>query len=390
LFRTDFSRLNDPVACPNGTHLTDSKGDDTTPRRCWPVGVLLDQVPQVGQSTFSDKPHMRPDERASGTGAGDIYVTWTQFDIFVGSAIIQLSVCPPDFARASDCSAPMTISGADQYDQSSHIAVRPDGVVTLTYVSDRFIDNPNQPFSREVFDIKYVACVPHGAPKPPTCSAPTLVTSEWQPLPFFGGSLSAAGLAANDYRVHTYPVHDQRWNGNRYEEFVVWTRCKADPYIQEQSYYWVVCSNADLAMTWSPTDTSGNALGWAPVSSFDSSSHDQVMPWLRTDHRNNVIYATYLSSHEDPFGHRIQTMARTIDPGKYAPSGATIVTPVPTDPMADLFLSGFFIGDYIGVAPRSDEDGGRAYFGFTGQYFLGNVKGVWVRGQDNQLSAITY
>lgn len=185
-------------------------------------------------------------------------------------------------------------------------------------------------------------------------------------------------------------MHDQRWNGNRYEEFVVWTRCKADPYVQEQSYDWVVCSDADLAMTWSPSDSSGNALGGSPVISFDASPRDQVMPWLRTDHRQNVIHVVYLSSENDYFAHRLQTFARQIDAEKYAPSRAIVVTPVPTDPMADLFLSGFFIGDYIGAAARSDEDHGRANFGFTGQYFGGLVKGVWVRGQDNQLSGSIY
>src|SRR5205823_1897202 len=100
---------------------------------------------------FSDKPHLRPDERSSGTGAGDVYVTWTNFDLTNGLSQIEIEACNFSSVKAV-CSPAKIISGSDPLTQFSHIAVRPDGVVTLTYINLNLIDLGRDNYFRQTFD----------------------------------------------------------------------------------------------------------------------------------------------------------------------------------------------------------------------------------------------
>lgn len=388
LFATTAARLNDPVACPDGTHFTDANGQDTASAVCWPTGVLLNGLPPgrcgFGACRFIDKPHMRADERSTGIGAGDVYVSWTFFDLANNTSFIQLTACPATFSSPQSCSPAFTISGADTQTQFSHLSVRPDGVVTITYVSVNFIPTSQNQAARQTFDIRYLSCVPNGAPNVPSCSQPSPITTEATPL-YFGGQ-----LAANIFRASTYPTHDQRKNGNAFEEFVVWSRCKTDPLLLVDTIYsFVICSDADLLMTWATTDSTGRPSAWSPVTPFDIGPHDQLMPWVRTDHSRDVINVAYLSAQADVYGHRLQTINGRIDPGSYKPN-LQIVTPEATDPNADYFLGPAFFGDYIGVAGRGNGVNSRAYTGFTGTIYKGNVQGRALPGQNNLLSAIDY
>jgi hypothetical protein len=382
LFATTVAGLNDATTCPNGTHLTGPDGKDTTAARCWPMQTLVNA--QSDLQFFSDKPHMRPDERISGVGAGDVYVTWTNFDLTNGLSQIEIEAC--NFSTVKPiCSPAKIISAGDTLTQFSHIAVRPDGVVTLTYINLNIIDLGRDNYFRQTFDIKYLSCTPNGAPKAPTCSSPSLITTELQPL-VFGGS-----LVANYFRVDTYPVHDQRLNGDHYDEFVVWSRCKADPYFLMGDWLVITCNDADLVMTSSATDGAGNPLGWSPIGDLTSKAHDQLMPWIKTDHSRDVVNISFLSAERDPNGHLLQVVRTAIDSGSTKSNGSFItVTPTPADPAADFFLAGSFIGDYIGMAVKGDGQNSRVYFGFTGQIYEGVSMGVSNHEQNNLLSAIDY
>src|SRR5258708_6943911 len=203
LFVSTAATLNDASKCPNGTHLTDASGQDTTASSCWPSNALLNAQPAA--QNFSDKPHMRVDERASGIGAGDVYVTFTNFNLAQGTSSIGLVACPATFSSAASCSPPITISGVDPQTQYSHISIRPDGVVTITYINLNVYSTLVFGAIQETFDIRYVSCVPNGAPLPPTCVQPAPVVTERQPL-YFSGSSFTATLAANTFRVSTYPT----------------------------------------------------------------------------------------------------------------------------------------------------------------------------------------
>jgi hypothetical protein len=382
------ANLNSKIVCPKGTHLLDSNANDTVSTGCWPTGILLN--PQSPTLTFIDKPHMRVDERSSGTGAGDVYVTWSNFDLIQGTSSIQITACRQNPASAADCAGPLTISGADSQTQFSHIVVHPDGVITITYVSVIGIPTRFQHLFEQQFDIKYVSCRPSGAPAVPSCSPPSLVTSEKKPL-YFGGVMTA-----DYYRVVTYPTHDYRIKNGKYEEFVAWSRCKSQSLVtvagRSDLYpvFYVECPDADVHMTWSQTDSTGAAMGWAPVTAVNDRVHDQVMPWVKTDHSREIVNIAYMSAEKDPFGHRLYVMENQIPLSGYAPSPPILITTKPSEPFDDPMLFGAFIGDYIGMTAKGNGATSRAYIGTTAQYYKGLVNGVPAIDEDNVVSALDY
>jgi hypothetical protein len=380
LFATSATTLNSAALCPRGTHLLDANGNDTTSTACWPTGILFN--PQPASSVFIDKPHLRVDDRAAGIGAGNVYLTWSRFDLVSGASQIQLAVCPANFA--AQCSAPISISGDDPQTQFSHIAVRPDGVITITYINVNAIPTGKQNYVRQTFDIKYVSCTPNGAPSAPTCSAASLITTEKTPLAF-GGT-----LAANVFRVESYPTHDNRLKDGVYEEFVAWSRCKTDPYLFVGTFLYLACTDSNLVMTWSATDSTGKASGWAPVSVVNNHVGDQIMPWVRTDHSRDIVHVTYLSSEQDPFGHRFNVLENQIPLSHHIPDSPIFVSSIPSEPSDDPVLGPGFIGDYIGIVAKGNGASSRAYFGFTSQFYKGLLYGVPVSGQDNLISRIDY
>ena len=381
LFATTAANLNDPAHCANGTHLTDSNGLDTAASLCWPRAAVLNPQRNMGQSTFSDKPHVAVDLRPSGIGAGDVYVSWTNFDIFQGIAYIQLIACPHAFTSRRSCSEPITISGNDPHTQYSRVAVRPDGVLSITYVSINLIETDTPPYERQTFDIRHVSCIPNADRIAPTCAQPTLVASEEQPIPFFGG----LGASPFDFPPATLPVHDHRMNGNNTEEFVAWSRCRVDPYFWVGVVPFVNCVDSDVVFTWSGTDSTGVPLGWAPPMLADARKRHQLMPSLKTDPSRNTMELVYLSASEDIYNERYLVVRREIAPGSYAPGGLSTLTSVPIEPSADAFLS-LFIGDSLGLSAGV----GHAYVSFTGEAYDGVVRKSLIPGNNNLLRMFSY
>lgn len=383
LFRTTAANLNSASTCPDGTHLTDASGNDTVSAGCWPASMLLAADPNVGD--LDDKPHLRVDERSTGVGAGDIYLTYTWFTST--ASVINLVTCPAAFTSILDCSSPQTISHPnDVSTQFSHISVRPDGVITISYVNfEVFVLPQGNPFLVEQANIKLVTCTPNGAPNPPTCSLPSVVAQEKQPIPF-------SAIAEQGFRMDTYPTHDQRFNPatGQYEEFVVWTRCAVQgifPVGDGKQYDWAQCPETKVAMSYS-TAGSGAEIKWSHPVALDTSPHDQFFPWVRTDHEKNTVQIIYYSSENDPSGHLLQVMENDVVPGNYSASSPQVLTTTQFNPSADFVLGDLdpFFGDYIGIAARQ----GHAYVHFTGTNFPGNFGGALISGQNNQLTSFSY
>jgi hypothetical protein len=381
LFRTTVGNLNSPSVCPSGTHLTDANGNDTMSANCWPHGILVGA--DTNSQDFVDKPHMRADERSSGVGAGDVYLTYTLFTS--SSSVIELVVCPSSFASILDCSNPEMISDPnDTSTQFSHIALRPDGVITISYASFVFNPNVNPSLSQSV-DIKLVTCGPNGAPAPPACSAPSLVAHEAQPIP------DLERIAQQGFRISTYPTHDNRFNPKRgeYEEFVVWTRCANPPIFPIGTgvfYHWEQCPNSDVVMSYSTG--SGASMKWSQVIPVNENPNDQFFPWVRTDRDNNVVSIAYYSSENDSQGHLLQVMENDIDSDKYSAGPRKVLTKTQSNASADPILGDLnpFFGDYIGIAAKK----GRVYVHFTGTNFPENFGGANVGAQKNQMTRITH
>src|SRR5260221_6249684 len=105
---------------------------------CWPMARVLNAQRNIGQSTFSATPHLAVDLRPSGVGAGDVYVSWTNFDLSHGIAYIELIACQQNFRARQGCSKPITISGGDPHTQYFPIAVRAHGGFSSTHLSLNF------------------------------------------------------------------------------------------------------------------------------------------------------------------------------------------------------------------------------------------------------------
>jgi hypothetical protein len=117
LFRTTASTLLNPTACPNGTHTAAQAAT------CWPTKRLALSTSFVGQ------PHLAVDERTNGTGAGNVYVVAEGGSVSSGEPAILLVACTNTL---SACSAPIDLDGTLDALRNAHVAVRPDGRITVT------------------------------------------------------------------------------------------------------------------------------------------------------------------------------------------------------------------------------------------------------------------
>jgi hypothetical protein len=354
LFRAARADLLNTAKCPAGTHTA------AQAKTCWPLSKLINPLPGPFGPYQQDVPSLAADFRVLGVGAANVYVTGTEFDFNAGNSRIWLVACTYFFS----CSSPVVISGSDTGAQFSNVQVRPDGGVTISYV--------NKPSNSKSGAIKYVACLPQGAPVTPSCAPPVLVLNDPAPL--------SGGLIAEQFLINTFPKHAHRVDAGVTQTFVVWDRCKV---ISTQDF----CPDADLLMKVS----TNNGLTWGPLVFFDNSADDQFFPAISTDASRKTVNIAYYSNHGDPlFQHRINVILKQILPGSTAPTAAVLVTATPNDPSSDLF----FIGpqDYIGVSARGTGAAGqsRIYIGFTSNLRQGTYAGVAAPQADNYVTRLIY
>jgi len=369
LFRTTVANLNNPTICPNGT-LTQSQS-----AQCWPTSALINLSSILTADNSS--PHLAVDERLAGsaTGAGDVYVSATQLG--PGGSAVVVTACKNNL---SGCSSPLTVSSPDPFADLSHVAIRPDGGVTITYVvqSGGAIGIP------ESADIKYVSCTPRGAPQTLSCAPARLIQTETQAIPFDPFN-PETGLGAAQFVMHTYPKHTHRQDTNGIETYVVWERCKVSTAIAYPGLTFVnICPDADLVMAASADN--GHTWQFADV---DTGAQDQFQAWIATDTSNQTVNIAYYSSQADTFQHRPQVMLRQIPPGPATPDpvgASNLITTTGMEPSGDPVLQGIFIGDYLGVAAR----GGRAYIHHTHTAVSGMYGGMPSPEQNNHLSRFDY
>jgi hypothetical protein len=245
--------------------------------------------------------------------------------------------------------------------------VRPDGGVTVTYLS-------NAGFGSSL-DIKFTSCKPAGAPFTPGCSPPVLVSHETQPLAGF--------LAAEFEEVITFPKHAHRVNAGITQTFVVWDRCK----VGMSSF---VCPDADITMKYS---VNGGATWLGPVN-VDISPDDQFFPSITTDSSRGTVNIAYLNNHIDPvFQHRFLVDLVQILPGSTTPTASMAITSTPNDSSSEppvFELVG--LGDSIGLAARGTGPAGasRIYASYGYNLRPGTYSGVAGPQEDNYLTRLTY
>jgi hypothetical protein len=367
LFRNSGARLTNAVACPDGTH------DGPAAASCWPVHTEVNPRSDV----LNVFPHLAVDPRSigSGPGAGDVYTSNT-LSTLVG-VFTLLTACSNSL---SVCSPAIVVSGGDLRTQTSHVRVRPDGGVTVTYVN---VEEGPAPDFRQLYDIKYVTCMPLGAPLVPSCAPARLIVREDQPVPSRGGGLGGGNLAAANFLITTHPKHEHRVDASGVETYVVWDRCKV-PNIHGGDK----CPDADIRMAAS----SDNGGSWA-FATVDDGGGDQYFPAVRTD-GTHVVNIAYMSAQEDGgMNHRARILLRQISPGAATPdpvSPAALITLVPMDPSADFFFGDGYIGSYIGIAARLTASGRHVYVHHTHTAVNGLYNAVPAPEQNNHLSRFDY
>jgi hypothetical protein len=358
LFRTSRANLLSAAVCAAGTQ------SPAQAAACWPQRVLVNPLPSPMSQYEQEYPSVIVDQRTTGLGAGDVYVTGTEFDSNANTSRTWLVACKNNLSL---CSAPVLVSGSDPDTAFSNVQVRPDGSVTVTYLNLVDFGGP--------FDIKFVSCEAGGAPFTPGCSPPVLVGHETQPL--------SGLLAAELELVATFPKHAHRVDAGVTQTFVVWDRCK----VGMSSF---LCPDADIRMKYS---IDGGKTWKGPVN-VDVSADDQFFPSITTDSSRRTVNIAYLNNHVDPvFQHRFLVNLVQITPGNTTPTAPIAITSTPNDSSGTpLLIMVTGQGDSIGLAARGTGAAGasRIYASYGYNLRPGTYSGVPGPQQDDYLTRLTY
>ncbi len=353
LFRTTNANLLNTGTCPAGTQ------NSSQAATCWPTRILVNPLPQPGIQFQQEYPSLAVDRRGSGTGASDVYVTGTEFDMGAGTSRTWLVACKNNL---SVCSSPVFISGSDASTALSNVQVRPDGVITTTYVD----------FANPGYDLKFASCKPVGAPFTPACSPPVLVHGETRPI---------IVLTAEPFIALTFPRHSHRVDAGVTQTFVVWHRCKV---IASG-----LCPDSDVAMKFS---TNGGST-WSALTNVDATNDDQFLPSITTDASRQTINIAYLNNHVDPvFQHRAIVDLVQIPPGTTTHSAPVALTSTPDA----LIVGGPFviINEFLSLSLSAKGTGAagasRLYGTYTYDLRFGTYNGISDPQPDNFLDRATY
>jgi len=336
VFRNTTAQLK---TCPNGTH------NLTTSTNCWPTGPAASGsnaiVADEQTYYFTDKPDSWVDTRATGTGAGNVYISDTLFGYGTN---IDLVACTNDLTQ---CSYTQSISGSDTSVQFSDIKTQANGTITITYGNYYTIETFTLPIY--AVDIKYVTCTPNGAPNAPTCNPPVLVKTDYAPIVD-----TLSGL--NDLRNSTYPVHVETPNGT----YVFWEHCGSFSDLPfEASYGGFVCPDSDIVGS---VSTNGG-VSWSSFG-VDTTYGHQIMPWASYDSSTDTIVIAYQNCNaaaKEACGPGYRKISPTTG-GSKTVSGFSAVGAY-SYPQSDANTGWFapLFGDYMGVSAH----GGHSWYGFT-------------------------
>lgn len=256
---TRAATLLNSAQCPNGTQ--------ANPGTCW-TSAGLANMSNPNAFLLSDQA-ISVDQRTKGKASGDVYVAASQESSGPLNQIV-LAACTNS---SLNCSPSVVISGADGNADYPTVQVRADGGITVSYAN--FISSSQIQF-------KFVSCSPSGAPNPPICSAPVLVTTEDNP---------GSGVPG-DYPLQNpdYPRHVDRLesDGKTVTTFLVYDQCA----VPKDGF---ICPKSQVALT-SSTD-GGNT--WSPLQVVGSAAGQQFLGNLALDVSTGTVNIAYYSSQKD-------------------------------------------------------------------------------------------
>jgi hypothetical protein len=362
---TAASLLNN-TACLDGTQSSGSAS-------CFTAGSVFNITTL---NAFLSNPNIAVDPRTSGTGVGDVYTVVAQADPnnTLHTSIFVMACTNVDL----NCSNSIKISGSDQEANYASVQVRPDGSITVSYRNTSFPGvNPE--------DIKFVNCMPNGAPNAPTCSAPTLVTTEKSPIfaSFIGDVPMNAALSPRH-------AHRLESDGKTVTTFLVYDRCEVP--VINYGFVSDFCPKTDVVIT----SSSNAGKTWSPVTKVTNSIGQQFFGAVATDNSTGAVNIAYYSTENDSFQQRPQVFLAQVAPGLTSVGTPRLLTSGSADVQAISPLIVLFeptgLGDRIGLASAGTGTAGqsRAYVGFTWNSVFGSYGGVPSADMNNHLTLFQY
>jgi hypothetical protein len=350
VIKTTRANLLNTTNCPNGTQ--------RSPAFCWLVGSVNNIVPE---NTGVSNPTLAVDQRTKGTGAGDVYNTasWGQ-----GAQQTQIILAACTNSELN-CSSSVVISGSDTLAVLPSVQVRADGGITVSY-ANLVIRN----FEYFEYEMKFVNCKPQGAPNPPTCDAPVLVTKEKHPgVVTPGDELNSTDLA--------FPRHVDRLEADNKSvtTFYIYDQCAVPTYTAREVAQ--TCTKTQVVLT---SSTDGGKT-WSPVQPVSPKTPgQQFLGNIALDESTGTVNIAYYSSQNDPLKLRTQIFLAQVPPGQTTVGAIHQVTNTLYDGPTGFIQ--FDQGDpaaccdYIGVAAAGTGKSGQShvyilYTGSTGGSFNG-------------------
>jgi hypothetical protein len=277
------------------------------------------------------------------------------------------------------CSPGAAIPGTDVNSNYPYVQVRPDGLITVSY-----IETSGTSISR---DYPFRHLHPAGAPNQPACGTPTTVATVNEPLgafvqDFLNNELVNLSLSF----VQTYPKHANRQDSaGKFTTFLVYDDCRN--VFNPGSGATRICVGAEVLMTLS---TDGGKTWSTPVS-VDTAAGHHFFPAIGTDASTgttNVVYKT----EKDMFKHEVSVVLNQILAGSTtvgAPQFLTNKLDIDDDPGNQGF---FLFSTFIGAIARGNGKPGQSHLdtSFDSTAVDGSYNGRSLPESNNQVALKVY
>ena len=366
VYRASAADLLNPIICPPGTQL------QAQAVSCW------EQTPPAYLDQNSGNPiielGMGVDERATGTGAGDVYVAYSDINLY-------LTACTNS---SLSCSSPVTLFTFNENNSNSNqfpsVQVRPDGVITIAYAGGSY------PSPASIF---FVTCTPAGAPNPPVCQPPVTVATLQNPI---APALNLGNINLDYTGDPLYPKIANRSEGNgQFTTFLIYDECN-NPYLDQPAPVFQLnrnCLNSvvnmafsqDGGQTWS---TPSPITSPVPALNFFSS--------MTNDASTGTVSIAYYSTEGDLFFRKVRVLLSQIAPGSTTVGPAKVITaftPIDTDIGEDASASEDWMMGAIAHGTGTPGES-HLYLSFESEIVNGTYNNEPLPDLNNFIELITY